>query len=172
MKRHLLKLFFALMLCSIQVPVAFASPTDSGLDIRVAMGMPISFQSYKHGENPPIEWGMGYEHHFDNTYLMIGANTELSFGYRWTYFGLYYDQELIYSWPAFTCEDCGAGQKGFFGGSYITGRAILPVAEQVQLDFGIGLGIMYSEVLDYNINGSDLKIGSDVAFAAKANISF
>ena len=149
----------------------FASPVDSGSDLRISVGAPIAFQVFKNRVYNPY-WYSQFNH--DNTYLMTGINATISIGYRWQYIGVYIDQELQYADMIHT-DDGGTGDSGFIGGTYLMFRGIIPINQKIQLDVGMGPGIMYSPVIIYKSymhEAYGTKHAPHYVFGAKSSVAF
>ena len=114
---------------------AFAETGWNGYDLRVSVTAPIVDQHTKLDfENLVPE---GYEHASD---VWAGFGGTISLGYRWGVFGLYVDQDLGGVWWTGEFDV----KPTVVGGTYLTFRSFLVLIENVEIDFGIGLGTMYS----------------------------
>jgi hypothetical protein len=153
-----------LICCFASVSAAQAAPADGGVDIRAAIDVPITLQVHSERRD-------GSDETTHPKYLMSGLNGTISLGYRWMYGGIYIDQELMYMVPTFVSQ---GGDHGFLGGTYLMGRAIFPINDRIQLDLGVGIGIMYSDgvIKKYAQKEDRVKYENDIAFAAKASTSF
>ena len=120
---------------------AFAQAGSDGFDLRIGLGADVAMLNGRLDLN-----NFGYES--DKVIHYAGLMGKLEFGYRWTYGGIYLQQDLGGVFYAENEEeDANAETDGtgkFLGGTYIVGRGIYPVMDQLQLELGFGLGVMYS----------------------------
>lgn len=171
--KHLNKCLCGLALAGALVSTnAYAETEWEGFEMRVAVTAPIVDQHLKmeisaSGDDFDMTAGSKYER---AEHIMAGVAGTLSFGYRFGMFGVYVDQELGGAW--WTGETGDGYKPTFVGGTYLTGRLLLALRHDVELDFGIGVGTMYSAG-DKN-NAVKLIIDKEgdhsAAFAIKAGI--
>ena len=164
--KHLNKCLCGLALAGALISTnAYAETEWEGFEMRVSVVAPIVDQHVKGGMSVGgISVDTGYEHAPD---IFAGVGGTLSFGYRFGMFGVYVDQELGGVWWR---GDAKPDSPTFVGGTYLTGRLLLALRHDVEMDFGIGVGTMYSAGDDqktmrvvYNKEGEH-----SAAFAIKA----
>ncbi len=169
MNRKIIALLFALV-CVLFSTQAFADDFESGIDIRLGLSAStLSLGQYDYSSKV----GMVEEH------ILAGISGNLSIGYRWSYVGLYLEQDMGGFWSTFDSDDDydydeGGDEPSFLGGTFLVFRAFLPVTDSFFLEFGLGLGLMYSEekgeeykesiIMPRKSNGDE---GDPIAFAAK-----
>lgn len=133
---------------------AFAAP-GSGFDIRLSATAPIvNFTTTKESGSGNVT----YKDEYDYDEWMVGFNGRVSLGYRWSILGLYIDQDL--GWVKYNNQANKDIDPYFLGGTYLTVRALIPVSA-LELDFGIGLGAMYSNGDDARAHTKHMAITTD-----------
>ncbi|MBO4350427.1 MAG: hypothetical protein J6A01_05710 [Proteobacteria bacterium] len=113
-----------------------------GLEMRVALTAPVvdghsKFVLKGSTEYVEVKKESDYKHNDD---VWAGFSGTLSFGYRWGVFGLYVDQDMGGVWWT------GKGDRDpvFIGGTYLTFRGLLGLRHDVELEFALGAGTIYS----------------------------
>ncbi len=133
---------------------AFANP-GSGLEIKVSGTAPIvNFTTTKEGERGSVT----YKDEYDYAEWMVGFNGRISLGYRWSLIGLYIDQDL--GWVKYNNTENKDIDPYFLGGTYFTFRALIPLSA-LEFDFGLGLGLMYSNGDDARAHTKHMAITTD-----------
>jgi len=166
-------LFFALITSQ-----AFAQADESGFELRAGLAVPIVVT------NSAVVWSVGLNG-IGSIDLEIpaaigagaGFGLNLSFGYRWKYFGVYLDQDissvLIGRINLFRNSEDGKTDLSarFLGATYVLFRGFLPVSSSFALSAGVGAGVMYGTNKDFGLFMSN-ESGNDVAFAFKVQLGF
>lgn len=124
-----------LVLCF--VPNAFAQAGKSGMDLRMGLGANAMLLDVSTSVTGGDFLEVGGN---SNGSWVAGPAGQISIGYRWSFFGIYIDQDLTGVWPT---EESSAESGMFLGGTFVTARGIFPIFERLQLDLGIGLGVLY-----------------------------
>lgn len=145
---------------------AFAQAGKEGFDLRIGLGADIAILNGRFDLN-----SFGYDNNKDAHY--VGLLGKLEFGYRWNLAGIYLQQDLggvFYTDDEYDAVDA-TGK--FFGGTYVIGRGIYPIFDNFQIEFGFGLGVMYSggkeKTRDLLFSNEDGKAAA--AFAIKLGFS-
>ena len=127
---------------------ALADSTHKAFETRVAVTASVLDQHAKmEGGGQSSDW----QHAPD---VMAGINSTISFGYRWRYVGLYFDEELGGLW--WTGDTKKIAKDGvFFGGSYVTVRPLIGIKKKIEIDFAVGVGMMYSAASKSSSSGDD-----------------
>lgn len=134
---HLATLVFSLFLTLCFIPNAFAQAGKSGMDVRMGLGANALYFDL----NTDLQAGsLGINMDRSSEDWLAGVAGQISVGYRWHYFGVYFDQDLTGIWET---GEAASDASYFLGGSFITVRGILPIRDRLQLDLGIGLGVLY-----------------------------
>lgn len=112
---------------------------------------------------------------------LVGFSANLSFGYRWKYVGFYLDQDFGGVWINYSNEIYRDGSSWFVGGTYVVARGIYPLLDNMQVDLGFGLGVMYTSGDQMRLDfGSDHKfpilynddLDPSAAFALRLGLAF
>ncbi len=116
---------------------ALADSTHKAFETRVAVTASVlDFHVKAEGGGQSTGWKEARD-------VLAGINSTISFGYRWRYIGLYFDEELGGLW--WTGDTGKFNNDGmFWGGSYVTPRALIPIKKKMEIDIGIGVGMMYN----------------------------
>lgn len=113
-----------------------------GLEMRIGVTAPIVDNHVKYELDSKYgDFDSGYKHTPEDVFA--GISGTISFGYRWGIFGLYLDEDLGGVW--YTGDTEGDNEAIFVGGTYLTFRGLLGLRHDVELDLGLGLGMMYSD---------------------------
>lgn len=168
-------LVFIFSLCTF-ASSAFAQAGEPGVDVRINLGADI----LKMGGSASMSAGdYSASEESDEFQDFIGFMGKISFGYRWEFVGVYIDQDLGGVW--YQSDDDDDEEDGnFLGGTFLVGRGIYPIMENLQVDVAFGLGIMYGA----GDSGDDLEkedaqmslifnedFDPSVAFAVKVGLS-
>ncbi|MCL2325803.1 MAG: hypothetical protein FWC40_04805 [Proteobacteria bacterium] len=166
------------LLFALFTPQAFAQSAETGFELRAGLTVPIVVTS------SAVVWSVGIDDVGSIDLAIptavgagVGFGLNLSFGYRWPYFGVYLDQDIssVLIGRINLFRDSESGKKDlsarFLGGSYILFRGFLPVTSSFALSAGLGAGVMYGTNKDFGLFMSD-ESGNDVAFAFKAQLGF
>ena len=118
---------------------AFADASHTGFEGIVQLSAPIIKQEHK-------ATGAAKDVVVKHKDVMAGFNATLSVGYRFnSYAGAYLEQDLGGHW--WTGDTKKLIKDGWFiGGTYIVGRGLIGLlGNSAELDFKIGIGMMYSD---------------------------
>lgn len=131
-------LAFLGILLGVGVGECFAQAAHTGGDFRAGVRIPIIniAGASVGGDVASIELP-------DETWVGVGLS--LSIGYRWTYFGLYLDQDIEGVWPTGDAKDYYDGDGRFYGGTYFMLRGLIPIIDKHLIDIGWGMGAVYSD---------------------------
>lgn len=168
-----LSLLFALLFSA----TAYADANEGGFDIRIGLAANLLRLKADSDAN-----AFGFSGSTDGEFLNYdGPMGKLSLGYRWAYGGIYIDQDLG---GVISREEEDENTAYFLGGTFIIGRAILPLSPRFQIDLGAGIGLLYghgekTSDPDYGFDpdGFQTSIITDkngdpsVAFAIKASLA-
>lgn len=157
---------------------AFAQSGTGGFDAIVSLNIPVV--DFDHSMTVQTgDTALIGNADSDGTQTMVGFGGSLSFGYRWSYVGVYLQQDLNGVW--FSDDDNEDDNGHFLGGTFLVVRGILPASQNFQIDVGFGLGVMYSDGdKSSNIMSEDYKLplifnkdgDPSAAFAIKVNAAF
>lgn len=149
------------ILLGVGVGECFAQAAHTGGDFRAGVRIPIIniAGASVGGDVASIEMP-------DETWVGVGLS--LSIGYRWTYFGLYLDQDIEGVWPTGDAKDYYDGDGRFYGGTYFMLRGLIPIIDKHLIDIGWGMGAVYSDKKGIMGDGKDGHVG----FGMKADISY
>ncbi len=170
MKKYVLS-FLMLFTMAFLSTNAFAQAGDEGFDLRIGLGADVAILKATLGIN-------NFSFESDKPVNYAGLMGKLEFGYRWTYAGVYLQQDLggVFYAEDEDETDTAAPHDGtgkFLGGTYIVGRGIYPIVDQFQIELGFGIGIMYSggkeETPDLLFYDEDYKAAA--AFAIKLSFA-
>ena len=133
---------FFIMLFSLLTTHASAQESPQGLDLQINVNVPAMASDYHfNGDYWLHYWAIG---------VPAGIGLDLVFGYRWTHFGIYLSQEIggVFSSDPFDKESEWGYEDThdawFLGGTYLEGMGFIQVSDKLEMNIGLGAGMMYS----------------------------